>query len=67
MLCLEISKRYHIHFSVIWTDEDHVHFLVQSAPKYGPTKIITVVKSITAKKLFKHHPEVKKDLCGGEF
>lgn len=51
----------------IGTDEDHVHFLVQSVPKYSPTKIITIIKSITAKEIFKRHPEIKKDLWGGEF
>lgn len=66
-LCLEISKRYEIHFVEIGTDNDHVHFLVQSVPKYSPTKIITMIKSITAKEIFKRHPEVKKELWGGEF
>jgi putative transposase len=66
-LCLEISKRYEIHFVEIGTDEDHVHFLVQSVPKYSPTKIITIIKSITAKEIFKRHPEVKEALWGGEF
>ena len=66
-VCLEISKRYEIHFIEIGTDEDHVHFLVQSVPKYSPTKIITIIKSITAKEVLKHHPEVKKALWGGEF
>jgi putative transposase len=66
-LCLEISKRYEIHFVEIGTDEDHVHFLVQSVPKLSPTKIITIIKSITAKEIFKRHPEVKEALWGGEF
>ena len=66
-LCLEISKRYEIHFVEIGTDEDHVHFLVQSVPKYSPTRIITIIKSITAKEIFKRHPEVKEALWGGEF
>ena len=66
-LCLEISKRYEIHFVEIGTDKDHVHFLVQSVPKFSPTKIITIIKSITAKQMFKSHPEIKKDLWGGKF
>jgi len=33
----------------------------------SPTKIIKVVKSITAKEIFKLHPEVKDQLWGGEF
>ncbi len=66
-ICIEISKRYEIHFVEIGTDKDHVHFLVQSIPKYSPTKIITMIKSITAKEIFKRHPEVKQILWGGEF
>ena len=31
------------------------------------TQIITILKSITAKEIFKKHPEVKKQLWGGEF
>jgi len=65
--CLEISKRYQVHFLEIGTDNNHVHFLVQSVPMYSPTKIITIIKSITAREVFKHHPEVKKQLWGGEF
>ena len=65
--CLEISKRYDILFIEIGTDADHVHFLIQSVPVESPTKIIRTVKSITAKEIFKRHPEVKQKLWGGEF
>ena len=66
-ICLEISKRYEIEFIEIGTDKDHVHFLIQSVPTMSPTKIIKAVKSITAKEIFKLHPEVKEQLWGGEF
>ena len=33
----------------------------------SPTKIIRIVKSITAKEIFRRHPEVKQKLWGGEF
>ena len=66
-ICLEIAKRYQIHFLEIGTDKNHVHFLVQSVPTYSATKIITIIKSITAREVFKLHPEVKKELWGGEF
>ena len=66
-VCLEISKRYEIHFLEIGTDKDHVHFLVQSIPRMSPTQIITTIKSITAKEVFRQRPEVKKILWGGEF
>jgi REP element-mobilizing transposase RayT len=51
----------------IGTDEDHVHFLVQSVPTYSPTRIVRTIKSITAKEIFRQMPEVKKQLWGGEF
>jgi len=62
-ICLEISKRYEISFLEIGIDRDHVHFLIQSVPKYSVTEIIRMLKSITAKKI----PEVKKQLWAGEF
>ncbi len=65
--CLEISKRYEIAFIEIGTDEDHVHFLVQSVPGYSPTKIVRMIKSLTARQVFSRCPQVKKQLWGGEF
>ena len=66
-ICFEIEKRYEIHFVEIGADEDHVHFLVQSVPVLLPSKIVQLIKSITAKKIFEDHPEVKKLLWGGKF
>ena len=66
-ICLEIEKRYQINFLEIGTDEDHAYFLVQSVPTYSVTKIVTTLKSITARGVFKECKEVKKELWGGEF
>ena len=65
--CLEIAKRYQIHFLEIGTDKDHIHFLIQSVPSYSVTKIVTMVKSLTARQVFAQCPQVKKQLWGGEF
>jgi REP element-mobilizing transposase RayT len=66
-VCLEIEKRYEIHFLEIGTDKKHVHFLIQSVPSKSPTQIIKMLKSITAREIFRIHPEVKTQLWGGEF
>ena len=66
-VCLEISKRYEIEFLEIGTDEDHVHFLIQSVPMYSPKRIIQIVKSLTAREILKKCPEVKEQLWGGKF
>jgi REP element-mobilizing transposase RayT len=66
-VCLEIAKRYQIEFIEIGTDKNHVDFLIQSVPTYSPTQIIRIVKSLTAREIFRRAPEVKKQLWGGEF
>ncbi len=66
-VCLDIAARYQVEFLEIGTDKDHVHFLVQSVPTYAPTKIITMIKSLTAREIFVRAPAVKKQLWGGEF
>ena len=52
-ICLGIGKRYQVKFLEIGTDKDHVHFLVQSVPSYSVTHLVTLIKSITARKIFK--------------
>jgi len=66
-VCLEIEKRYQVKFLEIGVDKDHVHFLVQSVPLYSVTKLVTMIKSITAREVFRMCPQVKKQLWGGEF
>lgn len=66
-VCMGIEKRYEVYFLEIGADKDHVHFLLQSVPTKSPTQIIKMVKSITARQIFHHHPEVKEQLWGGEF
>lgn len=66
-ICLEIEKRYEVHFLEIGTDLNHVHFLLQSVPMKSPTWIVKMLKSITAREIFQRHPEVEKILWGGYF
>ena len=66
-ICLGISSRYEIHFVEIGCDENHVHFLIQSVPMMSPKKIVNTVKSLTAREIFRLHPEVKQFLWGGKF
>ncbi len=64
-VCLGISGCYEIHFVEIGLDDDHVHFLVQSVPSLSVTRIVTIIKSITARELFRLHRDIKKELWGG--
>ena len=66
-ICLAIANRYQLEFLEIGTDKDHVHFLVQAVPTYSPTRIVTIIKSLTAREGFARVPSIKKQLWGGEF
>ena len=63
--CVKISERHEINFIEIGNDEDHVHFLIQGIPKMPVSRIVQIIKSITARELFSQHNEIKKMLWGG--
>jgi len=39
--------------------------VVGAKPKYSPSKVMQIIKSITARQIFKQYPEIKKQLWGG--
>ena len=66
-ICKGLEQRYSMKFETMGFDENHVHFMLQSVPKYSPSKIFRIVKSISAIQLFEKFPDLKKELWGGEF
>lgn len=66
-ICKGIEERYWFEFDSIGTDGDHVYMLVGAAPRYAPSRVMQIIKSITAIQLFKKYPEIKRQLWGGEF
>jgi len=68
IICTAISKRYEMFFVEIGSDEDHVHFLIQSVPVMSGHRIAQITKSITAREIFRTHPDIKRTiLWGGHF
>ena len=48
--------------------EDHVPIFLSFPPRYSIAKCVGgILKSISASRFFQDHPEVKKELWGGEF
>ena len=66
-VCQEISERYELFFIEIGLESDHVHLLVQGIPTMPVSTIARIIKSITAREIFRLHPSVKKILWGGKF
>ena len=63
----QIHERYAIDIEQLGVDKDHIHLLCSAHPKYAPGQLVRLYKSVTARHLFKHHPDLKKELWGGEF
>ena len=66
-ICEGIEVGYEIKFIEIGLDLDHIHFLIQGIPNMSVAQIVNKIKSITAREIFKIHPEIKKQLYGGNF
>ena len=67
-ICFEVAKEHDFIIEKIETDKNHIHMLVACNPRYGVMKCVQLIKSITAYKLFKEFPYIKKcHLWGGKF
>ena len=67
MIFQEIAERYEFEIDTMEVKDDHVHLFLSAPPRYCPARVVQVMKSISAKMVFKEFPEVKKQLWGGEF
>ena len=63
----EIEERYDLEIESLGADLDHVHLLCSFHTKYSIGQTVRLFKNITAKQLFRRHPDLRKELWGGEF
>ena len=62
----EIAERYGFEIDTMEVMKDHVHLFLSAPPRYAPAEVVQIMKSISAKKVFKEFPEVTEQLWGGE-
>jgi putative transposase len=67
LICKGIEERYYLFFDAVGYEFDHVHIVVEGAPRYSPSRIMQICKSILAIQIFKKFPLIKEELWGGEF
>ena len=63
----EIAEAYDISIEEMEVSVDHVHLFCSFPPRLSIAQVITRFKSLSARAIFKEHPQVKKQLWGGEF
>ena len=61
-----ISEEYGFEIDKMEVVEDHIHMFVEAPPKYSPVQLVQMLKSISAKEVFKKYPEFRKQLWSGE-
>jgi putative transposase len=61
-----IAEEYEFNIDTMEVMEDHVHIFVEAPPRYAPSRVVQVMKSISAREVFKKYPEVRKQLWAGE-
>ena len=63
-----ISQRYEIIIDEVGFDQNHIHIFCGAEPRIAPLRVISIIKSITARKIFEKFPKLKKEeLWGGQF
>ena len=63
----EISINHGFEIDTMEIAEDHVHVFLSFPPRYSISRVVGMLKSISASVIFREHPEVKRELWGGEF
>ena len=63
----EISANHGFEIDTMEIAVDHVHIFVSFPPRYSIARVVGMLKSISASVIFEKHPEVKRELWGGEF
>ena len=63
----EIARNHEFAIDTLEMDKDNVHIFLSFPPRYSIARVVGMLKSISAKVIFKEHPEVKEELWDGEF
>lgn len=63
----EIAGNHDFEIDTLEVAQDHVHICLTFPPRYSISKVVGMLKSISASVIFREHPEVKRELWGGEF
>jgi len=65
-LIRNICDSYDYHFMCVGIATNHVHLFAGAPPKVSPAKVVQVIKSISARELYKEFPKLRRQLFGGE-
>lgn len=62
----DICQAYDYYFLCVGIATNHVHLFVGAPPSIAPARVVQTIKSIAARQLYQHYPNLRKPLYGGE-
>ena len=65
-LIQEISEDYGFEIIEMEVSQDHIHILLSFPPKHSIGEVVRIIKSNSARQLFREFPSLKKRLWSGE-
>ena len=61
-----IADEYEFCIDTMEVMEDHVHVFMEVPPRYSPAQAVQILKSVSAREVFKKFPKLRKQLWAGE-
>ncbi len=63
---MEIADQYGMNITAIELDVDHIHLSIEVPPQKSVGSAVGVLKSLSARFMFRHFPGIKKNLWAGK-
>ena len=61
----QIAEEYEFQIDTMEVMKDHVHIFVEAPPRYAPAQVVQILKSISAREVFKKFPKIRKAMWSG--
>jgi putative transposase len=62
----KIADEYELWVDTMEVVEDHVHVFLEASPNYSPAEVVQIMKSISAREVFRKFPRLRKQFWAGE-
>ena len=62
----QIADEYEFSIDTMEVMEDHVHVFIEAPPRYSQSEIVQILKSISAREVFRKYPKLSKQLWAHE-
>ena len=62
----QVAEEYGFWIDTMEVVEEHVHVFVAAPPRYSPAQLVQMLKSISAREVFKKFPQIRKEMWSGK-